>query len=101
MTETTDDRSMAEIKDGGPAFPRLSELTTHDAGASHTIWFSAESIGGMSLRDWFAGKALASGQADGDGPDAVADLCYLLADAMLKARERVTPQPAPEPTHAD
>lgn len=61
---------MAEIKDGGPAFP--------------TGTFADE---GMSLRDWFAGQALASGQCEGDCPDSLAELCYRIADAMLKARE--------------
>jgi hypothetical protein len=62
----------------------------------------------MSLRDWFAGMALvglmhAKGQGDIEcyhlrkvgscedngitQPFAIADHCYLIADAMLKARE--------------
>ena len=72
--------------DGGPAFPQISELG--DVAATSN---------GMSLRDWFAGQALV----------AVMDLCkcdirntnekksemfarkaYLMADAMLAAREK-------------
>lgn len=60
--------------DGGPAFPYVSVLM-----------FSSKS--GMSLRDWFAGMALAN-----VGPDYYADHretvrhCFEVADAMLEAR---------------
>lgn len=50
---------------------------------------------GMSLRDWFAGQAIASipnrAWDDSGGPEAVitawARCAYAVADAMLKARE--------------
>ena len=50
---------------------------------------------GMSLRDYFAAKAmqgLLSGSGDEDGyvgydADALAEQVYVMADAMLKARE--------------
>jgi len=47
---------------------------------------------GMTLRDYFAAKALQVFYKDlvGDEsthPDSVAYWCYLMADAMLKARE--------------
>ena len=62
-------------RDGGPAFPCLEAKNAPNEG--------------MSLRDYFAGQALA-GQAaqptDGD-VRAIAWYCYELADAMLKARE--------------
>jgi hypothetical protein len=45
----------------------------------------------MTLRDWFAGQALAGMCADPDmgsnTADAIAGSAYSLADAMLKARE--------------
>lgn len=45
----------------------------------------------MSLRDWFAGQALANGNIeDHSGPewaDRVAEQAYRIADAMIKARE--------------
>lgn len=46
---------------------------------------------GMSLRDWFAGQALAGYSAtsypdEGLNPLEVACYCYTLADAMLKVR---------------
>ena len=68
---------MAEkINDGGPVFP--SEIETISKG--------------ISLRDYFATKAI-EGAASGDGglPDSsycqlIAKRAYELADAMLKAR---------------
>ena len=41
---------------------------------------------GMSLRDWFAGQALA-GFAVGHLPELCASLAYQYADAMLAARK--------------
>lgn len=68
-TETTDD--------GGPAFP-------HDGQANYT--------GGMSLRDYFAGRAMQAmiPQYFNDGPLSIrdtADEAYAFADAMLAARK--------------
>jgi hypothetical protein len=46
----------------------------------------------MSMRDWFAGKALQGATIRGWPPgvsmDAVAKQCYELADSMLKEREQ-------------
>lgn len=46
---------------------------------------------GMSLRDWFAGKALCGMLADPDGGRAscksIALSCYAVADAMMEARK--------------
>ena len=69
--------------DGGPAFP--------DHPLEHpNYWHQGNP--GMSLRDWFAGKALAVVTAAADytkGPcdAAIAERAYAIADAMLKARE--------------
>lgn len=66
--------------DGGPAFPR-----TGDEGGG---WQN-----GMSLRDWFAGQALAGYMASlreavGDHVARVgAEESYRIADAMLMARK--------------
>ena len=70
---------------GGPAFPFVAEET--DGGHAYK-----ENHYGMSIRDWFAGQALAglSGWAhvlpDPDKLEA-GRRCYALADAMLEARE--------------
>ena len=65
---------MSKPNDGGPAFPsdRFSEL-------------------GMSLRDYFAGQALASMDTDGCtliGMQSLAQRAYDIADAMLAEREK-------------
>jgi hypothetical protein len=64
----------APIKDGGSAFP---------------VMYCSE---GMSLRDYFAGQALAgmvtSGKAIEWKACEIADGCYSLADSMLAARNQ-------------
>jgi len=93
---------MSKINDGGPAFPEAIAV-----GPSGDVY---PGMGGMSLRDWFAGQALtgliSSSEAHfrGDSSDkaAIAEwraevdrrwagYCYEMADAMLKAREGGTP----------
>lgn len=49
--------------------------------------------GGMSLRDWFAGQALAGyfayphAQHTNDASPSVAEYCYRIADAMMETRK--------------
>lgn len=76
---------MNQRGDGGPAFPRPE--SSDQFGNLH---FGAH---GMSLRDWFAGQALAGLAGISDGYDdhkgqSVAGIAYRLADAMLAAREQ-------------
>lgn len=70
--------------DGGAAFPINVRLVLEGKETRYT-WH------GMSLRDWFAGQALtgwlADGAVGGTHQEEVANACYLLADAMLAARE--------------
>ena len=69
-----------KIDNGGPAFPF----------ADCDISNAAMRAQGMSLRDWFAGQALAGtiGNANWDAyPHETAAVAYMIADAMLKARE--------------
>ena len=67
---------------GGPAFP-----STH-----HNGWGEPEK--GMTLRDYFAAKALQGMLAGALTPDSiwsqdqVSDTAYAWADSMLKAREQ-------------
>lgn len=73
MTDTPDN--------GGPAFPQHTFVPTGQGGGH-----SAQ-IGGMTLRDWFAGQALANGYTHHDlQPDKVATWAYQIADAMIAAR---------------
>lgn len=71
----------APIKDGGPAFP-----VTGMTGLGAVV-----KAGGMTLRDWFAGQALAGWLADPTAtaePEAVAKHMYKYADAMLAERAK-------------
>lgn len=43
---------------------------------------------GMTLRDWFAGQFLASIHAGREHAAEVARNCYVMADAMLKERDK-------------
>jgi len=73
------------MKDGGPAFPGMwpSEEPHHFGQLMLKP--------GMSLRDWFAGQALAAlGRTSNNWPEdqRVAVRCYEVADAMLAEREK-------------
>ena len=85
---------MSEIKDGGPAFPAYERAEVLFEEGYRQM---STPVGGMSLRDWFAGQALPViakrihltetwTMSGGNMLDA-ARLAYGLADAMLKARE--------------
>lgn len=75
-----------ERNDGGPAFPKPLDPYPNAQGmesGSH----------GMSLRDWFAGQALAAMSADlkrnqeyGSAMEELAGKAFAIADAMLKVR---------------
>jgi hypothetical protein len=79
---------MIDTASDQPAFPRS---------------YSADGHNGMTLRDWFAGQAMASipnrswdhlGK-DADIVVAWATLAYAVADAMLQARRLVSTQKEP------
>ena len=68
---------MTDKQTGGPAFPRPF---------SGTKQYAQE---GMTLRDYFAAKAMQGIYARVDwSVEAVAERAYRQADAMLKAREQ-------------
>ena len=77
---------MSNTNTGGSAFP--------NEGGPGNLWNDK----GMTLRDYFAAKAMAGMLADPDTArtvqkarrkmdEAVAELAYMYADAMIKARE--------------
>lgn len=76
--------------DGGPAFP-----TQHfENSAGEVVIYASE---GMSLRDFFAAKAMAGLLTDNDalaiieGDEATAQIAaraYAIADSMLAARDK-------------
>ena len=77
---------MSNIDKGGPAFPVPTDL------ANKLGCVSSESDAGMSIRDYFAAKALSGmmSRKDSDGwtQREIASDCYKYADAMIKERER-------------
>jgi hypothetical protein len=65
---------MSDTNTGGTAFPL----------------FAATGYAGMTLRDYFAAKALQGIMVDPNvtmGADKIAEWAYMQADAMLEARE--------------
>lgn len=80
---------MPKIHDGGPAFPRPS-FAPHDVGYED-VGICGEQDG-MTLRDWFAGQALAGLLASFTGDVALPDsdratrAAYAYADAMITRR---------------
>jgi len=79
---------MTDRHDGGQAFPELGIYEMPDGER-----LSLNRTGGMTLRDWFAGQALAGlTTLDADcGPLGVARDAYAHADAMLMARSEKKP----------
>ena len=82
---------MTPANDGGPAFPRppfTPGQPLHDSAAD--AGFAATGHSGMTLRDWFAGQALAGLMAHPTAEFTAkggAAIAYEFADAMLRARE--------------
>lgn len=73
-----------KTKDGGPAFHAITCKNGDNYNAPTLIYHK-----GMSLRDWFAGQALAI-LADANvnlTAEELAKCCYQNADAMIAARE--------------
>lgn len=72
--------NMSEIKNGGPAFPCDEQIRD-------SMIYQPEP--GLSIRDYFAAKALPQVMADNPsmGDLKIAQAAYSLADAMIKARE--------------
>ena len=70
---------MITLNDGGPAFPS-------------TITDDSLHVGGMSLRDYFAAKAMQGLLSMDLKPDVeneeLAEAAYAIADAMIKERTR-------------
>ena len=77
---------MSQTNDGGPAFPHLDLY----AGAGNSQPTPTQ-YNGMSLRDYFAGQALAGYLANAKAESrvaVVAEWAYDYADAMLAERQK-------------
>jgi len=77
---------MSNTNTGGPAFP-TARVNTVDVDEQDGIQaFGA----GMTLRDYFAAKAMQAVIARGDDTNrpGMAEWSYAMADAMLKARDQ-------------
>lgn len=74
-----------KIERGGYAFPTLTLQKRLESGEAAYI------TEGMTLRDYFAAKAMQGSLASDDDinySDKFAEWCYEIADAMIKAREQ-------------
>ena len=65
---------MSTKDDGGPAFPHRA--------------YSGLPEPGLSIRDYFAAKALAGMSYEIENEPRAAQWCYAMADAMLEARKK-------------
>ena len=78
---------MSKQNDGGPAFP-IPIISQNSSTGETTSW---QTEGGMTIRDYFAAKAMQGMCADPNFmPNeyvVVTEMAYEMADAMLKARE--------------
>lgn len=80
---------MSAVDNGGPAFHGTYLAYPKDGPGEGVIYADS----GMTLRDWFAGQALASWPMTSRGTASVlATSCYELADAMLTARQSPSAQ---------
>ena len=91
---------MSNTNTGGPAFPQAYEHTAvvtkmYGAGelTAGQLKNATSQLAGMTLRDYFAAKAMQGFVSDPDWrvdmmPDETARAAYHQADAMLKAREQ-------------
>jgi len=81
-----------QINDGGPAMPTpfIAVAASGEGDCNLSVPHQDDWPKGMSLRDWFAGQALAGVLASGEGDDStigeVVSDCMRYADAMLAAR---------------
>ena len=100
---------MSTIETGGPAFPMqepqaihayamaaVDGITNPDERDRAYIKAQAEAVGGATLRDYFAAKAMQAwlsghvahyGHENFWALDAIAQSSYEMADAMIKARK--------------
>lgn len=80
-------------QDGGPAFP-VPMFTRESDGMPMSAGEFFEGVCGMTLRDWFAGQALAhvpellTAHNKNRSLENIAGWAYYVADGMIKARNQ-------------
>ena len=85
---------MSNTNTGGPAFP-CDEIHDQHPWDESGIYRHQKAEQGMTLRDYFAAKAMQSAFSEGvftftlEDYRRLAKVAYAMADAMLKARETV------------
>ena len=84
---------MSTINTGGPAFPPFHNPDTHASGMSIRDYFAAKALGALIAEPLLEGQHTTTYMINGrkivgDGLcDNYATAAYKMADAMLKARE--------------
>ena len=75
---------MSKIETGGPAFPGLARIDMETQE-----WDAHPHLSGMTLRDYFAAKAMQGLIVGVEAPRTayIAGASYAMADAMLAARK--------------
>lgn len=69
---------MSDIETGGPAFPSTNNVTVGEYCTGGHM--------GMTMRDYFAAKAMTILYIDSTNINGAVKFCYEVADAMLAAR---------------
>ena len=80
---------MTTPNNGGAAFPALNFIVPHDLAEAGVRRLGETQ--GMTLRDYFAAKAMAgliasNDEGAGDRIEDIPEYAYMIADAMLQAR---------------
>jgi hypothetical protein len=76
------------IEDGGPAFPVSSRPCESENGYGHQDGYSTWQYGGLTMRDYFAAKAMAALIECEGSHEGTAQRAYWCADAMIIARKQ-------------
>lgn len=74
---------MSKTNDGGPAFPETRKEKTGFTAYEETVYYE-----GMTLRDYFAAKAMNGIVGTKYVPKLIAEWSYQVADAMIEEREK-------------
>lgn len=99
MDEVSEKTSEGAERDGGGVFPQITEIQTpHSVSWQTPEWSKVRSVGGMTLRDWFAGQVLAGLVANAalardptSGAEfraRIAETAYAVADSALAERRK-------------